>query len=209
MIPTYPHAMSETKNKSGVKPSATKPSNPASATQPAAHPPSAPPFSAKQPSATRPFVAKPHVTKLPLTRFAAKLAAKPVAKPLAKPAVKTASKASEATQCEALEQIPNIGPALADDLRRIGVRHPRELANKDAFVLYQQLCAATGQRHDPCVLDTFMAATDFMRGAPAVPWWHYTAHRKALYGQIEGPFNPPDEAATPAAPPAHPAGKKK
>jgi hypothetical protein len=36
-------------------------------------------------------------------------------------------------------------------------------------VLYQKLCAATGQRQDPCVLDTFMAATDFMRGAPAAP----------------------------------------
>lgn len=208
MIPIYPYAMSEAKNKPGVKPSASKPPTPASATQPAAKPPSA-----TQPSATRPFVAKPPVTKLPLTRFAAKLAAKPVAKPtakpIAKPAVKTVSKASDAAQCEALEQIPNIGPALADDLRRIGVRHPRELANKDAFVLYQQLCAATGQRHDPCVLDTFMAATDFMRGAPAAPWWHYTAHRKALYGQIEGPFIPPDEAVTPAAPTAHPAGKRK
>jgi hypothetical protein len=51
-------------------------------------------------------------------------------------------------------------------------------------VLYQQLCAATGQRQDPCVLDTFMAATDFMRGAEAAPWWVYTPQRKALYGQV-------------------------
>ena len=101
------------------------------------------------------------------------------------PALKS-GKASQASECQTLEQIPNIGPSLAEDLRQIGIRHPRELVNKDAFVLYQQLCAATGQRHDPCVLDTFMAATDFMRGAAAAPWWHYTAHRKALYGQIEG-----------------------
>ena len=40
-----------------------------------------------------------------------------------------------------------------------------ELASRDAFVLYQTLCAKTGKRQDPCVLDTFMAATDFMRGA--------------------------------------------
>ena len=72
---------------------------------------------------------------------------------------------------KALEQLPNIGPSLAADLRLIGIAHPRDLRGKDAFVLYQRLCAATGQRQDPCVLDTFMAATDFMRGAPAAPWW--------------------------------------
>ena len=95
-----------------------------------------------------------------------------------------APKAASAAECETLEQLPNIGPALAADLRLIGIRHPRELRGKDAFVLYQNLCAATGQRQDPCVLDTFMAATDFMAGAPAAPWWHYTAQRKALFGQV-------------------------
>jgi hypothetical protein len=34
------------------------------------------------------------------------------------------------------------------------------------------------------VLDTFMAATDFMRGAAPSPWWHYTARRKAVYGPV-------------------------
>ena len=82
-------------------------------------------------------------------------------------------KAATAAECATLEQLPNIGPSLAADLR-----------GKDAFVLYQKLCAATGQRQDPCVLDTFMAATDFMRGAQAAPWWHYTAQRKALFGQV-------------------------
>ncbi|HMC15765.1 MAG TPA: helix-hairpin-helix domain-containing protein [Albitalea sp.] len=95
-----------------------------------------------------------------------------------------APKAASAADCTALEQLPNIGPSLAADLRLIGIREPRELRGKDAFVLYQKLCAVTGQRQDPCVLDTFMAATDFMRGAPAAPWWRYTAQRKALFGQV-------------------------
>jgi hypothetical protein len=34
------------------------------------------------------------------------------------------------------------------------------------------------------VLDTFMAATDFMAGAAPAPWWKYTAQRKALFGQV-------------------------
>lgn len=99
-------------------------------------------------------------------------------------AVIKSPKAACAGECHALEQLPNIGPSLAADLRLIGIEHPAELRGKDPFLLYQKLCAATGQRHDPCVLDTFMAATDFMRGAPAAPWWHYTPQRKALFGQV-------------------------
>jgi hypothetical protein len=93
-------------------------------------------------------------------------------------------KAAHADECEALEDLPNIGPALAADLRLIGIRHPRELKGRDPFVLYQALAAATGSRQDPCVLDTFMAATDFMNGAAAAPWWRYTAQRKVVYGAV-------------------------
>jgi hypothetical protein len=93
-------------------------------------------------------------------------------------------KAASADDCVLLEDLPNIGPSLAADLRLIGVRTPRELKGRDAFVLYQQLSAATGTRQDPCVLDTFMAAVDFRNGAAAAPWWRYTAERKALYGTV-------------------------
>lgn len=95
-----------------------------------------------------------------------------------------APKASRPEDCRELEQLPNIGPSLAADLRLIGVRTPRELKGRDAFVLYRKLAAATGTRQDPCVLDTFMAAVDFMNGAAAAPWWAYTAQRKALYGAV-------------------------
>lgn len=93
-------------------------------------------------------------------------------------------KARHAAECESLEQLPNIGPALAADLRLLGVEHPHHLATRDAFQLYQSLCAITGKRQDPCVLDTFLAATDFMRGASPRPWWTYTAERKAVYGRV-------------------------
>jgi hypothetical protein len=93
-------------------------------------------------------------------------------------------KARSAEQCNALEHLPNIGPLLAADLRLIGIAHPRELASRHAFVLYQALCAKTGKRQDPCVLDTFMAAIDFMRGAPPAPWWRYTPQRKTVYGEV-------------------------
>ncbi len=93
-------------------------------------------------------------------------------------------KAASAQDCQRLEQLPNIGPAMAADLRALGIAHPHDLASRDAFVLYQALCAYSGKRQDPCVLDTFMAATDFMRGAAPAPWWAYTAQRKRVYGSL-------------------------
>ncbi len=96
----------------------------------------------------------------------------------------SSAKGRTAAECVSLEHIPNIGPALAQDLRSIGIKHPRDLLNKDAFVLYQALCAVSGVRQDPCVLDTFMAVTDFMAGAPPAPWWAYTPQRKLLFGQL-------------------------
>jgi hypothetical protein len=95
-----------------------------------------------------------------------------------------APKAATAADCIRLEQLPNIGPALAADLRRLGIRQPSELRGRDPFALYQALCQATGRRQDPCVLDTFMAATDFMDGAAPAPWWRYTPRRKLVYGNV-------------------------
>ena len=93
-------------------------------------------------------------------------------------------KARTAAECEHLEQLPNIGPSIAGDLRQIGVHHPAELKGADAMALYKRLCEVTGKRHDPCVLDTFIAATDFMGGGEPRPWWAYTAQRKADYGVV-------------------------
>ena len=76
------------------------------------------------------------------------------------------------------------GETIAADLRLIGVQHPADLLGADALALYRRLCTLTGKRHDPCVLDTFMAATDFMSGAEPRPWWAYTAQRKATFGAV-------------------------
>lgn len=93
-------------------------------------------------------------------------------------------KAATAAECEQLEQLPNIGPSIAADLRRIGVLHPQQLTTADALALYRALAQATGRRQDPCVLDTFIAACAFMRGGAAQPWWAYTAERKQRYGVV-------------------------
>jgi len=92
-------------------------------------------------------------------------------------------KARSAAECLTLEQLPNVGPAMAGDLRALGLSHPQALQGRDPYQLYRALERHTGLRQDPCVLDTFMAVVDFMGGAPPHPWWHYTAERKRLHGQ--------------------------
>jgi hypothetical protein len=77
-----------------------------------------------------------------------------------------------------LEEIPNIGPAIAADLRRLGIKSPSELLGRDPYEMYDDLCRITGQGHDPCLLDTFISAVRFMEGAPKRPWHDYTAERK-------------------------------
>jgi hypothetical protein len=77
-----------------------------------------------------------------------------------------------------LEDIPNVGPSLADKLRLIGVLSPQDLLGKDPYTMYEDLCQATGVRQDPCVIDVFIAAVRFMAGEPSKPWWKFTPERK-------------------------------
>lgn len=76
------------------------------------------------------------------------------------------------------EQIPNVGPRIAADFRKLGISHPHDLAGRDPYELYESLMRVTGVYQDPCVLDTFIAAVRYMEGAPKTMWWKYTAERK-------------------------------
>ena len=93
---------------------------------------------------------------------------------------RTAGKVGAAEDVATLEDIPNVGPAVAADLRRLGITAPADLLGRDPYALYEGLCERTGQRHDPCLLDTFIAAVRYMEGAPKRPWWKYTAERKRV-----------------------------
>jgi Pathogenicity locus len=86
-----------------------------------------------------------------------------------------------------LEEIPNVGKATAGDLRLLGIDAPHGLIGRDPYALYDALCAATAQRHDPCMIDVFIAAVRFMEGAPATQWWKYTAERKAHLARVTPP----------------------
>ncbi len=82
-------------------------------------------------------------------------------------------------EAKTLEDLPNVGPAIAAKLRRIDVEVPADLVGRDPYELFEELNARTGAAHDPCLLDVFIAVTRFMSGDPEQPWWAYTAERKA------------------------------
>ena len=90
------------------------------------------------------------------------------------------AKAQNASEARVLTDIPKIGVSLAADLRSVGIHTPADVKRMDALGAYEALRDPMGKRHDPCVLDTFMAAKKFMNGGPRQPWWDFTAERKAL-----------------------------
>ena len=77
-----------------------------------------------------------------------------------------------------LEDLPNIGKATAHDLHMIGIDHPKSLIGNDPLKMYERLCAISGKRHDPCVIDVFMSVVHFMEGGKPLPWWSFTEARK-------------------------------
>ncbi|WP_293765298.1 helix-hairpin-helix domain-containing protein [uncultured Aquitalea sp.] len=87
-----------------------------------------------------------------------------------------------------LQELPNIGPAMAVDLQLLGIHEPSQLKGRDALALYRELGVLTQCRQDPCVLDTLMSVTHFMDTGEALPWWRFTAARKAMPGDPAGGF---------------------
>ncbi len=77
-----------------------------------------------------------------------------------------------------LDELPNIGKAIARKLHLIAIKHPKELIGKDPFELYSKLCISSGKRADPCVIDVFMSAIHFMGNGAPLPWWEFTDKRK-------------------------------
>src|SRR5262245_45656667 len=87
-------------------------------------------------------------------------------------------KAKTAASVREFQDIPNIGPAMAGDFATMGIAEPRDLVGRDPYEMYEELCRLTKARHDPCVIDAFIAAVRFMEGSKPKPWWDYTPERK-------------------------------
>jgi hypothetical protein len=86
-----------------------------------------------------------------------------------------------------LQDLVSVGPAIARDFEMLGIRSVPELAKQDPMKMYDKMCRLTGQRQDPCVLDTFVAAVAQAKN-PRLPaaqcqWWYWSRVRKARDGR--------------------------
>ena len=94
------------------------------------------------------------------------------------------AKALHAEQVQKLTDIPNVGVSIAQDLIGLGIKTPEAVTSMDPLATYDALRTPMGERHDPCLLDAFMAAHAFMNGGPTQPWWNFTEQRKALLKKL-------------------------
>ena len=81
-----------------------------------------------------------------------------------------------------LGDLISIGPAMLRDFEMLGIRSVAQLAKQHPESMYEKLNHKTGQRQDPCVLDTFCAAVAQARN-PRLPaeqceWWWWSKKRK-------------------------------
>ena len=87
------------------------------------------------------------------------------------------SKRRGAPTGSALEEIPSVGPSIAQDLIDMGITRVSQLKGKDPQQLYDKLCALTGTHQDRCVLYTFRCAVYYASNATHDPeklkWWNW------------------------------------
>lgn len=82
-----------------------------------------------------------------------------------------------------LGDLISIGPAMLRDFDMLGIHSVAQLAKQEPRKMYERLNQKTGQRQDPCVLDTFCAAVAQARN-PRLPaeqcrWWYWSKVRKS------------------------------
>jgi DNA transformation protein len=94
--------------------------------------------------------------------------------------METQMKAKRPEQARELEELPNIGKAIAADLRAVGIMEPRQLAELAPLSVYIRLAGVMAERHDPCVLYTLLAARHFLDSGEARPWWRFVAEGRRL-----------------------------
>jgi len=78
---------------------------------------------------------------------------------------------------KSLRQIPGVGPSIADDLYKIGIRDIAELKNQDPEELYARICRQQGCILDRCLLYVMRCAvyyaTETVHAPELLKWWNW------------------------------------
>ncbi len=76
-----------------------------------------------------------------------------------------------------LQQIPGVGPSIAQDLLDLGIEYVEALRAADPQDLYAQLCKLRGTKVDRCVLYVFRCAVYYASNDDHDPellkWWNW------------------------------------
>jgi hypothetical protein len=87
-----------------------------------------------------------------------------------------------AAKTRELGELISIGPAMLRDFELLGIRSVTQLARQNPQRMYEKMERRTGQRQDPCVLDTFSAAVAQAKNprlaAEKCQWWWWSRKRK-------------------------------
>lgn len=88
-----------------------------------------------------------------------------------------------------LGDLISVGPAMLRDFDMLGIHSVAQLAKQQPRKMYERLNRKTGQRQDPCVLDTFCAAVAQARNlrlpAEKCQWWYWSRKRKQPRGNAK------------------------
>ena len=91
---------------------------------------------------------------------------------------------AKAAALRALQELPGVGPSIADDLYDLGLRQPDDLVGRDPEALYERCCKLRKARIDRCLLYVFRCAVHVATFAPRDPmlrqWWNWKDGGKAL-----------------------------
>ena len=81
-----------------------------------------------------------------------------------------------ATKSE-LQEIPGVGPSIAQDLEDLGIQNVSDLTGRDPQALYDEHCQQKGVQVDRCVLYVFRCAVYYANNTVHDPellkWWNW------------------------------------
>jgi len=86
---------------------------------------------------------------------------------------------SSGSPSKRLQEIPGIGPRMAEDLIDLGFSDVADLEGQDPEEMYRRLCELRGARIDPCVLYVFRSAVYFAEHTgkkhdpELLKWWRW------------------------------------
>lgn len=83
----------------------------------------------------------------------------------------------EAGALKRLQEIPNVGPAVARRLLALGFDGVEALRGQDPEALFARTEAQRGVPEDPCLLDTYRAVVAFADTGDDRPWHAFSRER--------------------------------